>query len=128
MLLQHLGQDVAARRLDAAIERVLLYGPFPADLGGQATTQQVADAVLARRGGPRLSAGLAGRRSFLLIKQLITLNPILPSHHVLHRVFMSNSVLYLARHATPDWFVKKFPTIRLQVRRWCRRENRKRPS
>ena len=36
----------AARRLDAAIERVLLYGPFPANLGGQATTQQVADAVL----------------------------------------------------------------------------------
>ena len=46
MLLQHLGQDAAARRLDAAIERVLLHGPFPADLGGQATTQQVVDAVL----------------------------------------------------------------------------------
>lgn len=46
MLLDYLGQDAAARTLDAAIERVLLHGPFPADLGGQATTQQVADAVL----------------------------------------------------------------------------------
>ncbi len=46
MLLQYLGYEAAAQRLDAAIEYVLVHGPLPVDLGGQATTAQVAGAVL----------------------------------------------------------------------------------
>ncbi len=46
MLLQHLGREKTAQRLDAAIERVLVAGPHTPDLGGQATTQETAEAVL----------------------------------------------------------------------------------
>ena len=47
MLLEHLGQPVAAKRLMTAIEHVTAAGDMlPADLGGTATTRQVTDAVL----------------------------------------------------------------------------------
>jgi homoisocitrate dehydrogenase len=45
MLLEHLGRFDAARRLDAAIEHVLRHGPYTPDLGGQASTDEVTDAV-----------------------------------------------------------------------------------
>ena len=48
MMLEHLGETEAAARLMAAIERVLAAGAVMArDLGGTATTAQVADAVIA---------------------------------------------------------------------------------
>jgi len=48
MMLEHLGEEDAARRLMAAIERVTGAGEVrPRDLGGQATTQEVTDAVCA---------------------------------------------------------------------------------
>jgi tartrate dehydrogenase/decarboxylase/D-malate dehydrogenase len=46
MMLEHLGEEPAARRLMRAIERVTATGELPADLGGKATTAQVTDAVL----------------------------------------------------------------------------------
>jgi tartrate dehydrogenase/decarboxylase/D-malate dehydrogenase len=46
MMLEHLGEDAAARRLMAAVERVTGSCELPADLGGSATTAQVTGAVL----------------------------------------------------------------------------------
>ncbi len=47
MMLEHLGQDAAASRLMSAIERVTTLGAvMPRDLGGEATTKQVTDAVV----------------------------------------------------------------------------------
>jgi tartrate dehydrogenase/decarboxylase/D-malate dehydrogenase len=46
LMLEHLGEHAAARRLMQAIERVASEGQaLPADLGGKATTTQVAEAV-----------------------------------------------------------------------------------
>ena len=47
MMLDHLGEQPAAARLMAAIERVTTAGEaMPRDLGGDATTRQVTDAVI----------------------------------------------------------------------------------
>jgi tartrate dehydrogenase/decarboxylase/D-malate dehydrogenase len=47
MMLDHLGEKTAAARLMAAIERVTAAGEvMPRDLGGEATTRQVTDAVI----------------------------------------------------------------------------------
>jgi 3-isopropylmalate dehydrogenase len=48
MLLSHLGYDDEGERVRAAVEAVLADGPQTPDLGGDATTEDVADAVLAR--------------------------------------------------------------------------------
>jgi tartrate dehydrogenase/decarboxylase/D-malate dehydrogenase len=49
LMLEHLGEEMAARRLMAAIESVTADPALhPRDLGGQATTAQVTDAVCAR--------------------------------------------------------------------------------
>jgi tartrate dehydrogenase/decarboxylase/D-malate dehydrogenase len=45
MMLEHLGEGAAARRLMAAIEKVTASCELPADLGGKATTAQITDAV-----------------------------------------------------------------------------------
>jgi len=48
MMLDHLGEKAAAARLMTAIERVTAAGEvMPRDLGGDATTRQVTDAVIA---------------------------------------------------------------------------------
>ena len=47
MMLEHLGEMTAARRLMAAIERVTGSCELPADLGGSATTAQITAAVCA---------------------------------------------------------------------------------
>jgi tartrate dehydrogenase/decarboxylase/D-malate dehydrogenase len=48
MMLDHLGEPVAAQALLTAIEQVTAAGtPRPRDLGGEATTRQMTDAVLA---------------------------------------------------------------------------------
>ena len=47
MMLDHIGEPAAARRLMAAIEAVTGAGSvLPADLGGTATTDEVTDAVI----------------------------------------------------------------------------------
>ncbi len=52
MMLEHLGEDRAAATLMAAIERVTEAGEaLPRDLGGNATTRQVTDAVIAALAG-----------------------------------------------------------------------------
>ena len=48
MLLDHLGYDAAAAEVEAAVESVLAEGPRTPDLGGDATTDEVTDAVLNR--------------------------------------------------------------------------------
>ncbi len=48
MLLDHLGHDEAADRVRTAVEGVLADGPRTPDLGGEATTSDVTEAVLAR--------------------------------------------------------------------------------
>ena len=49
LMLEHLGEEMAARRLMAAIESVTADPALhPRDLGGQATTAQFTDAVCAR--------------------------------------------------------------------------------
>ncbi|WP_257297880.1 3-isopropylmalate dehydrogenase [Haloarchaeobius sp. FL176] len=48
MLLSHLGYDEEGDRVRAAVEGVLAEGPHTPDLGGEASTEDVADAVLAR--------------------------------------------------------------------------------
>lgn len=48
MLLEHLGYDAAGGRVRAAVEGVLEDGPRTPDLGGSATTDDVADAVVSR--------------------------------------------------------------------------------
>jgi len=47
MLLEHLGEQAAADDLQVATEAVITRGPHTPDLGGDASTQEVADAVLA---------------------------------------------------------------------------------
>ena len=55
MMLEHLGEPVAARALLAAIEQVTAAGhPRPRDLGGDATTRDITDAVLAAIAGRNL--------------------------------------------------------------------------
>ena len=48
MLVESLGDDAAGTRIRAAVEGVLSDGPRTPDLGGDATTREVTDAVLAR--------------------------------------------------------------------------------
>jgi len=48
MLLSHLGYDEEGDRVRAAVEGVLAEGPHTPDLAGEASTEDVADAVLAR--------------------------------------------------------------------------------
>jgi homoisocitrate dehydrogenase len=48
MLLRHLGEDVAARGVEAAVDSVLTGGPHTQDLGGDATTDVVTKAVIER--------------------------------------------------------------------------------
>jgi len=50
MMLEHLGEQRAAARLMAAIERVTAQHVFTPDLGGKATTRDVTDAVCAALG------------------------------------------------------------------------------
>jgi tartrate dehydrogenase/decarboxylase/D-malate dehydrogenase len=47
MMLEHLGEDAAAKRLMAAVERVCADGVLTADVGGKATTAEVTAAVCA---------------------------------------------------------------------------------
>ncbi len=47
MMLDHLAETEAARRIDQAIDTVLRSGPVTGDLGGDATTQSFTDAVIA---------------------------------------------------------------------------------
>jgi len=47
MMLDHLGEHAAATRLMAAIETITEHGPRTADMGGQAPTRAIRDAVLA---------------------------------------------------------------------------------
>lgn len=55
MMLEHLGEEAAARRLMAAIERVTEAGRvLTPDLGGRATTREVTDAVCAAIAGANL--------------------------------------------------------------------------
>jgi len=46
MMLEHLGLHEDAARLEAAVERVLAHGPRTRDLGGDAGTETVTDAVI----------------------------------------------------------------------------------
>lgn len=46
MLLQHIGENEAATRLQTAVSQVIASGKLTPDLGGQATTNQVTEAVL----------------------------------------------------------------------------------
>jgi tartrate dehydrogenase/decarboxylase/D-malate dehydrogenase len=46
MMLDHLGLGAAAAEIDAAVDTVLTVGPRSRDLGGTASTDEVADAVL----------------------------------------------------------------------------------
>ena len=49
LMLQHIHEDALARRIESAYQQVLLEAKtLTRDLGGQATTQQFADAVIAR--------------------------------------------------------------------------------
>ena len=48
LMLEHLGEDAAAQRLMRALEDVCRTGPRTRDVGGDATTAQVGDAVVAR--------------------------------------------------------------------------------
>ncbi len=45
MMLEHLGEFAAAKRLMAAVEHVTQTAELPADLGGKATTAEITDAV-----------------------------------------------------------------------------------
>jgi len=46
MMLEHLGESEAARRIEAAVDKVLAEGPRTPDLGGRATTREFTDAVI----------------------------------------------------------------------------------
>jgi homoisocitrate dehydrogenase len=48
MLLRHLGEEIAARRVEAAVHSVLAGGPHTQDLGGSARTEAVLTAVSER--------------------------------------------------------------------------------
>jgi isocitrate/isopropylmalate dehydrogenase len=50
MMLDHLQLPTAAARIRRAVERTLAEGQQSPDLGGQLTTRQMGDAVLARLG------------------------------------------------------------------------------
>ena len=45
LMLQHLGHTESAKRLESAVARVVREGPLPHDLGGKASTREVAEAV-----------------------------------------------------------------------------------
>ncbi|MDP6946817.1 MAG: isocitrate/isopropylmalate family dehydrogenase, partial [Myxococcota bacterium] len=47
-VLEHLGEDDARRRLGSAMERAVIDGVLPLDLGGEASCQGYVDAVAAR--------------------------------------------------------------------------------
>ncbi len=47
MMLDHLGETATAQRIERAIDAVLASGPVTADLGGEATTNEFTDAVIA---------------------------------------------------------------------------------
>jgi tartrate dehydrogenase/decarboxylase/D-malate dehydrogenase len=53
MMLEHIGEDAAAGRLQDAIATVVRDGPRTADLGGEASTAGVGDAVVAAIEAPR---------------------------------------------------------------------------
>jgi len=46
MMLEHIGEPEAAKRLDEAIDQTLISGPLTPDLGGKAGTQEFTDAVI----------------------------------------------------------------------------------
>jgi 3-isopropylmalate dehydrogenase len=48
LMLQHLGHDASAKRLESAVAQVVREGPWPSDLGGQASTSDVGEAVRQR--------------------------------------------------------------------------------
>jgi len=48
LMLEHLGEPEAAARLLAALEDTCREGPRTRDIGGEATTREVGDAVSAR--------------------------------------------------------------------------------
>jgi tartrate dehydrogenase/decarboxylase/D-malate dehydrogenase len=48
LMLQHLGEDEAARRVMAALEVVCRHGPRTRDIGGEAATAEVGDEIAAR--------------------------------------------------------------------------------
>ena len=47
MMLDHLGMTEVAKRMEAAVDKVLADGPVTRDLGGEATTDQFTEAVIA---------------------------------------------------------------------------------
>lgn len=47
LMLQHLGHHASAKRLEEAVASVVREGPLPPDLGGKASTHEVAEAVRA---------------------------------------------------------------------------------
>lgn len=54
MLLRHIGEHAAAKRIDAALEKVLARGdPVTRDLGGKATTKQFTEAIVREVGSSR---------------------------------------------------------------------------
>jgi isocitrate/isopropylmalate dehydrogenase len=50
MLLDHLGEAAAARRVERAVEGALAAGETTGDLGGKLSTNEAAEAVIARLG------------------------------------------------------------------------------
>lgn len=59
MMLRHLGEDKAALALDGAIRAVLAEGKrLTRDLGGTATTREMADAIIDRLTGPSPASGI----------------------------------------------------------------------
>ncbi|MEZ4605235.1 MAG: isocitrate/isopropylmalate dehydrogenase family protein [Deinococcales bacterium] len=46
MMLEHLGEQAQAERLDKAVDKALITGPLTPDLGGQASTQEFTQAVI----------------------------------------------------------------------------------
>jgi tartrate dehydrogenase/decarboxylase/D-malate dehydrogenase len=46
LLLEHIGQEKAARRIEQAIFKAMEAGVHPADIGGKATTREVTDAII----------------------------------------------------------------------------------
>jgi len=58
MMLRHLGEDMAAGKIERAIERVLLEGNFmTGDLGGKATTTELTDAIISAIQHPNSTKG-----------------------------------------------------------------------
>lgn len=46
LLLEHLGEETAAQKLEASIYAVIAEGNFTADLGGTAKTSEIGDAIV----------------------------------------------------------------------------------